>query len=125
MALYQLTTEGGVLRSDGAFIPLDQANTDYQAFILWVAAGNTPDSPPVPPKPTSLTTGDFVSRFTQAEQIAVQTACLGNAQLTWGLTLGLALGTIDLNGATLAAWMAGLVTAGAITSARSTAIMTP
>jgi hypothetical protein len=28
--------------SDNTFIPMDEANTDYQAYLLWVADGNTP-----------------------------------------------------------------------------------
>jgi hypothetical protein len=28
--------------ADNAFIPLNEANTDYQAYLKWVAEGNTP-----------------------------------------------------------------------------------
>ena len=28
--------------ADNAFIPFDPANTDYQAFLAWVAEGNEP-----------------------------------------------------------------------------------
>ena len=29
--------------SDGASIPLDPDNTDYQAYLKWVSEGNTPE----------------------------------------------------------------------------------
>ena len=28
--------------SDGAFIPMDEANTDYQAYLKWLEAGGVP-----------------------------------------------------------------------------------
>ena len=31
-----------ILRSDGLYIPMNPANTDYQAYLKWVAEGNTP-----------------------------------------------------------------------------------
>lgn len=33
----------GIIRvSDNAFIPFDPDNTDYQAYLRWLEAGNTP-----------------------------------------------------------------------------------
>lgn len=31
-----------IFRSDGSYIPADPLNTDYAAYLTWVAAGNTP-----------------------------------------------------------------------------------
>ena len=34
-----------ILRTeDGAYIPVDSDNTDYQAYLAWVAEGNTAEA---------------------------------------------------------------------------------
>lgn len=43
---YQMITIGAGVQwvrrvADGAMIPIDAGNTDYQAYLAWVAAGNT------------------------------------------------------------------------------------
>ena len=42
--MYQLVRPNELVRrlADGAFIPFDLANIDYQAYLAWLAEGNTP-----------------------------------------------------------------------------------
>lgn len=47
---YQLTTSDCILRlADNAFIPQDEANTDFVAYKAWLSEGNTPEPAPVAP----------------------------------------------------------------------------
>ena len=41
-----VTTEGDIIIriADNAAIPIDEANTDYQKYKLWLAEGNTPEA---------------------------------------------------------------------------------
>lgn len=40
---YQLSPyQQMIIRSDETWIPCDPANIDYQAYLRWVAEGNTP-----------------------------------------------------------------------------------
>ena len=41
--IYIINTEHKVIKrlSDNAFIPMDEANTDYKKYLEWVAEGNT------------------------------------------------------------------------------------
>ena len=41
--IYKDSIQNSVERlSDGAFIPFDPANTDYQAYLTWLSEGNVP-----------------------------------------------------------------------------------
>lgn len=52
MANYKLTNGPIVIRlDDGAHIPQAVGNRDFQAYLAWVAQGNTPVAADPPPPP--------------------------------------------------------------------------
>ena len=42
--MYKITNTGNCVYwiDENAFVPFDPANTDYQAYLKWLAEGNTP-----------------------------------------------------------------------------------
>ena len=51
--MYSIDFIGNITRdSDGATIPIDANNIDYQAYLAWIAAGNTPQ--PYEPDPVDV-----------------------------------------------------------------------
>lgn len=54
---------GFVIKDDGTFISMDEEHPDYQEFIRWKAAGNTPvEDTPTPIAPTSLSKWEKLAR---------------------------------------------------------------
>lgn len=48
--MYKLSGGNSILRlADSASVPNDPANTDYAAYLLWLAEGNTPEPADIPP----------------------------------------------------------------------------
>lgn len=111
-----------LIRSTSA-IPLPagvtEAGADHTAAIsgVFMSDGTSP--------PTTIPSIAFFNRFTQAETAAIWQAAVASPAIGVGLMNGLAAGQIDLTSAAVKTWLDGLVTAGVLTNARETTILTP
>jgi len=83
---YTLTAGSSVARdADGAMIPADPANADWQIYQVWLAAGNAPSPAPAPPTPVpACQLWQLQSVLSAAQWTAVQSAvaALNNAAVT-------------------------------------------
>lgn len=72
---YKESAHNGVVRlADGAYIPVDPANTDYQQYLVWLDAGGIPAPADLPAKVPLV-----VSRF-QALAALMQAGLLENVE---------------------------------------------
>jgi hypothetical protein len=111
MADYQLTaTNDAVIRTaDGACIPNDSDNSDWVEYQNWLDAGGVPDPYIKPPKVT-ISTVEWVGRFTNAEYRAATAAAwqqVGPNAKNWAVVV--LEDTINLSNQKTAALKASLV----------------
>ena len=78
--MYKLTSTETIIRlADNAYIPNDERNTDYQAYLAWVAEGNTPE-----PADVFVPT---LADLTEAVRVALQ-AAIDNKAKEFGFMSG-------------------------------------
>ena len=120
---YALTSNGsGIVRSDGAIIPSDPNNTDWQAYQAWLAAGNTPTPAPVPaPVPPQFTFLQFLALFTTSEQAGIVDST--DTQVRLFLLMAAGASFISLADPKTAQGLAYLVSINLLTQTRETAIL--
>lgn len=70
MADYQLTAFDAVIRTaDGAVVPSDPANVDWQDYQKWLADGGVPDPYVPPPEPEPDPTPEDVVLYDHENRI--------------------------------------------------------
>ena len=76
----QIQDSADIIRlSDNKIIPADSYDSDYQEFLAWVIAGNTPEpADPIPEPPKVMTSLQFFELFTEQEQLEIVTATMTN-----------------------------------------------
>ncbi|NMU89276.1 hypothetical protein HGQ98_05200 [Achromobacter ruhlandii] len=118
--MYQLVDDLPVVKrlSDGYFVPINPVNPDYQVYLSWLDAGNTPapaDEATVAPS-TVIVTRDFLQRFRREEYAAARSSY--NMEIQWALDNMIAAQFIDTTDPGTLAGLALMVAEGVLTEAR-------
>lgn len=128
MTTYKLSAHTtSVQRDDGAFIPNDPGNTDWQAYQAWLAAGNTPvaaDPPPAPPY-VMPSPREWLERLAPATQQAISQAAIANPSILLWLLKATGSSQIDVTLPETINGVGALVSAGVLTAADQTTLLTP
>lgn len=82
--IYHLTASTGiVLRDDGAFIPADGGNADWQAYQQWLSLGNQPTPyAPAAQVPQSVTRFQALAALSEAGLLTATKAIFADQQTT-------------------------------------------
>lgn len=59
--MYKLSQNPAIIILDGSAIPIDPHNADYQQYLDWLAAGNTPE-PADEPTPEEITRQEEITQ---------------------------------------------------------------
>jgi hypothetical protein len=126
--MYRLTQAGGVIRvEDGAYVPNDVDNTDWQAYLAWLDAGNTPlpiEVPVVPPN-LVLSRVAFLKRFDPSEVLAIRARAPSDPHVDYLLFMLTNSDPIHLDDTLVVTGINYLAAVGLLTSDRAATILAP
>lgn len=78
-------------QTDGAVISFSEQNADWREFLEWVADGNTPDAPPVPPHAELVAEAKTATRIQRQPIISIldglQSSCLVKGETARALAI--------------------------------------
>lgn len=118
---YTLSASGVIRDSDGANIPNDPRNADWQQYQTWITAGNTPQPMPPLDAPIELRALDLLALFTPSQQdTVIASTDIGVCKFRF---LALAANNIHLADPRVAAGLDACISAGIITADDKTRIL--
>jgi len=113
-------THNGVVYTAGTLAHL----TDEQLLDIGITK-QAPETAPAPVYKTQFTSLEYLEKFTEAEQLAVVSATIANAQVKLLYDKMLAASFIDLQDPRTIGGLSALVAVGLLTEERKTEILTP